>query len=141
MPADQLPEAPASVAVDLLARAAYIVDMVDVMSRGIGDREPKAPLQIFRELYHACNEDDRRWLERYMKRHGMYPIGSLVHYSSGFLAWVLRLGEDGYPSRIRVVRDVGGQRRLNQILDRADFGQVGTIERAGLPQRFGVTPY
>ena len=140
-PADALPEAPASVAVDLLTRAAYVVDMIDVMSRGVGDREPKAPLQIFRELYHASGEDDRRWVERYMKRHGLYPIGSLVHFSSGFLAWVLRLGDDGQPSRIRVVRDVGGQRRLNQILDRADFGQVGTIERPGLPQRFGVTPY
>jgi c-di-GMP-binding flagellar brake protein YcgR len=129
------------VAQQSLARAAYIVDTIDVISRGLGGREAKPPLQIFRDLYQASNEADRQWLTRYMKRQGVYPIGSLVQYSSGFLAWVLRLGEDGQPSRIRVVRNAGNPRRLNQILGRADFGQIGTLDRPALPQRFGLSPF
>lgn len=129
------------VAQQSLARAAYIVDTIDLISRGIGHGDAKPPLQIFRDLHHASNEANRQWLTRYMKRHGVYPIGSLVQYSSGFLAWVMRLGEDGQPSRIRVVRNTRNPRRLNQILGRADFGQIGTLERPALPQRFGLSAF
>lgn len=129
------------VAQQSLARAAHVVDTIDLISRGIGQREAKPPLQIFRDLYHDSNDADRQWLARYMKRHGIYPVGSLVQYSSGFLAWVLRLGDDGQPARIRVVRNAGNPRRLNQVLSRSDFGQIGQIERPAVPQRFGLTPF
>jgi hypothetical protein len=129
------------VAVATLTHAAYIVDIIDVISRGLGNHEAKPPLQLFRDLYHRYEGEDRSWLERYMKRQGIYPIGSLVQYTSGFLAWVLRLGEDGHPDRIRVVRDGRGERRLNQLLGRADFAQLGKIDRAVLPQRFGLVPF
>ncbi|MES1951675.1 metal dependent phosphohydrolase [Salinisphaera sp. S4-8] len=130
------------VALASLARAARIVDLIEVKSRGgIGNHEAAAPLQVFRSLYHSCNDDEREWLKRYMKRQGIYPIGSLVHCSSGFLAWVLQLGEDGQPSRIRVVRSLQNPRRLNQILGRADFSQIGKIDEPALPQRFGLSPF
>ena len=133
----QLPVALAS-----LARAARIVDLIEVKSRGgIGAHEAGTPLQVFRTLYHNCDEAEREWLQRYMKRQGIYPIGSLVHCSSGFLAWVLQLGEDGQPSRIRVVRSLNNARKLNQILGRADFSQIGKIDQPALPQRFGLSPF
>lgn len=130
------------VALAALARAARIVDLIEVKTRGgIGAHEAGTPLEVFRSLYHSCDEADREWLQRYMKRQGIYPIGSLVHCSSGFLAWVLRLGDDGQPARIRVVRSTDSSRRLNQILGRADFAQIGKIDEPALPQRFGLKPF
>lgn len=130
-----------SSAVDTLAQAADVVDRVDVMYRGIGNHDPQPPMVIFRTLYQRYDEKDRHWLKRYIQCQGPYPIGTLVQFSTGFLGWVLELGSDGQPSRVRVVRNVGNPRRLDQILGRADFSQIGEIKRAVLPQRFGLLPY
>ena len=67
-----------------MARAARIVDLIEVKSRGgIGAHEAGTPLQVFRTLYHNCDEAEREWLQRYMKRQGIYPIGSLIN-QTGF---------------------------------------------------------
>ncbi|WP_456269257.1 PilZ domain-containing protein [Kushneria sp. AK178] len=125
-----------------IARMAAVVDTMDGMTRPRGARRGKTAIEAYRYLYHRPDCFDKRWVTRYIQRHGFYPIGSLVKFSSGFLAWVMELDGSGQPQRVRVVRHLGRERRtMNDILSRVDFIQLGTLEGLMRPEGFGLTPF
>ncbi|MFC0338066.1 HD domain-containing protein [Kushneria avicenniae] len=125
-----------------IARMAAVIDTVDAMTRTRGDRRGKTAVEAYRYLYHRPGRFDKHWVTRYIQRHGFYPIGSLVKFSSGYLAWVMELDDSGQPRRVRVVRYLGRDgRTMNDILSRVDFAQLGTLEGLMRPEGFGLTPY
>ncbi|ARS52973.1 hypothetical protein [Kushneria konosiri] len=121
---------------------AAVIDTVDAMTRTRGDRPGKTAVEAYRYLYQKPECFDKHWVTRYVQRHGFYPIGSLVKFSNGYLAWVMELDDSGQPQRVRVVRHLGrGEQNLNDILSRVDFPQLGTLEALVRPESFGLTPF
>ncbi|WP_445619731.1 HD domain-containing phosphohydrolase [Kushneria sp. Sum13] len=136
------PQALKGEALSPIARMAAVVDTVDAMTRKRGDRRSKTAIEAYRHLYHRPEQFDKHWITRYIQRHGFYPIGSLVKFSGGFLAWVMELDDSGQPQRVRVVRNLHREERtMNDILSRVDFAQLGTLEGLMPPERFRLTPY
>ncbi|REC94400.1 HD domain-containing phosphohydrolase [Kushneria indalinina] len=111
-----------------LARMAAVVDVIDAMGRPRGDRPAWLALDIYRHIFNAGSQFDTACVNRYVKRYGFTPIGSLVAFSSGFQAWVMRLDARGLPSRVRVVRELTHNNSMNQVLEGADLVQLGTLE-------------
>lgn len=136
------PKALKSDALSPIARMAAVVDTVDAMMRTRGDRRGKTAIEAYRYLYHRPESFDKYWVTRYIQRHGFYPIGSLVKFSSGFLAWVMELDDSGQPRRVRVVRNLHREgHTMNDILSRVDFAQLGKLEGLMRPEGFGLTPW
>ncbi|WP_299260187.1 HD domain-containing phosphohydrolase [uncultured Kushneria sp.] len=136
------PQALKGEALSPIARMAAVVDTVDAMMRTRGDRRGKTAIEAYRYLYHRPGCFDKYWVTRYIQRHGFYPIGSLVKFSSGFLAWVMELDDSGQPRRVRVVRNLHREgRTMNDILSRVDFAQLGKLEGLMRPEGFGLAPW
>ena len=111
-----------------LARMAAVVDAMDAMSRARSDRPAWLPLDIYRHIFNAGSQFDTASVNRYVKRYGFTPIGSLVAFSSGFQAWVMRLDARGQPSRVRVVRELTHNKRMDQMLEGEALVQLGSLE-------------
>ncbi|MCP1367143.1 PilZ domain-containing protein, partial [Halomonas sp. BBD48] len=125
-----------------VARMAAVVDVIDAMMRPRGDRPAKTAIEAYRYLYNRPERFDKGWVTRYVQRHGFYPIGSLVRYSYGYLAWVMELDEGGQPSRVRVVRNTSrSELAMNHILTRVDFGQLGQLDRLVRPEVYQLRPF
>ena len=136
------PKALKGEALSPIARMAAVVDTVDAMTRTRGDRPGKTAIEAYRYLYHRPGRFDKHWVTRYIQRHGFYPIGSLVKFSGGFLAWVMELDDSGQPRRVRVVRNLHREgRTMNDILSRVDFAQLGKLDGLMCPEGFGLTPH
>ena len=90
---DQLPE---------LARLAAVVDVSDVMTRVRPGRRPWSAEAIYDHLHGASHQFDRRWVECYRSHFGRWPVGTLVRYQGGLLAWVRRLDDRGIPVQVQV---------------------------------------
>jgi HD-GYP domain-containing protein (c-di-GMP phosphodiesterase class II) len=93
--ADQLPE---------LARLAAVVDVSDVMARVRPGRRPWSAEAIQEHLHASPHQFDRRWVARHQAHFGRWPVGSLVRYPGGLLAWVRRLDDQRMPVQVQISR-------------------------------------
>ncbi|WP_251976253.1 PilZ domain-containing protein [Salinicola avicenniae] len=125
-----------------LSRVAAVVDVIDAMTRSRGDRPPQTAVEAYRCLYGAPGCFDKSWVTRYIQRHGFYPIGSLVRFSRGFLAWTMQLDESGQPSQVRVVMNIAGKySALDDIVSKIDFHELGKPDGLVRPEAYGLTPF
>lgn len=124
-----------------LARMAAVVDVIDAMGRARSDRPAWLTMDIYRHIFNAGSQFDTASVNRYVKRYGFTPIGSLVAFSSGFQGWVMRLDGSGQPSRIRVVRDISRNRNMSYILEGSDLTQLGTLKGCAGRSEAGMTPW
>ncbi|MHB0777139.1 HD domain-containing phosphohydrolase [Halomonas sp. WWR20] len=125
-----------------VARMAAVIDVIDAMMRPRGDRPAKTAIEAYRYLYNRPERFDKWWVTRYVQRHGFYPIGSLVKFSRGYLAWVMELDDGGQPTRVRVVRNTSrSELAINNILTRADFDQLGQLESLVRPEQYQLVPF
>ncbi|SPJ34485.1 HD domain-containing phosphohydrolase [Kushneria phyllosphaerae] len=124
-----------------LARMAAVVDAVDAMGRVRSDRPAWLSLDIYRHIFNAGSQFDAASVNRYVKRYGFTPIGSLVSFSSGFQAWVMRLDARGQPWRVRVVREMTRNSSMNQVLEGTDLVQLGTLEGSVGRHDSAMTPW
>lgn len=85
-----------------LSRAAAVVDVVDAMRRDRPDRTAWGIEAIYRHLLSQPEQFDQRWVKRYIKQFGLYPIGSLVRFDSGQLAWIQALNAHGELDQIQL---------------------------------------
>ncbi|MHB0774567.1 HD domain-containing phosphohydrolase [Halomonas sp. WWR20] len=124
-----------------LARMMAVVDVADAMARKRADRSAWSLMDIYRHLLGAPGQFDNAWVQRYIKRFGTAPIGSLAKYSSGTLAWVQRLDIRGQPAQVRAVMNVNNRaRRFDQRLDEGQIGQLGRLEGVVDAHEFGLAP-
>jgi len=87
-----------------LARLAAVVDVSDVMARVRPGRRPWSAEDIHEHLLMRGDQYDRRWVERHRQHFGQWPVGSLVRYPGGLLAWVRRLDGQGRPLEVQISR-------------------------------------
>lgn len=105
---DELPE---------LARMSAVVDAVDAMRRDRADRPAWRIDAVYRHLLKSPNQYDPRWVKRYVQRFGLRPVGSLVRFSGGALAWVQRLDQQGKPFQVQLaVRVAPPGEALGEVL-------------------------
>ncbi|MGR2737442.1 HD domain-containing phosphohydrolase [Billgrantia sp. Q4P2] len=90
-----------------LARMSAVVDVVDAMRRDRADRPAWRIDAVYRHLLQSPNLFDPRWVRRYVQRFGLRPVGSLVRFSGGALAWIQRLDQQGKPFQVQLA-DVAG---------------------------------
>lgn len=124
-----------------VARMAAVIDVIDAMTRSRGDRPALGAVEAYRYLYNRPARFDHHWVTRYVQRHGFYPLGCLVRFSHGYLAWVLALDERGQPCRVRVVRNTRREGIFyDDDINRVDFDQLGRLVESVQPERYGLTP-
>ncbi|WP_129141127.1 HD domain-containing phosphohydrolase [Modicisalibacter coralii] len=124
-----------------LSRAAAVIDAMDAMTRARPDRAAWTIEATYRHLLTHGAAYDGQWVQRVIRHFGVQPIGSLLAYSSGAVAWVHRLDERGQPALLHVVRN---QYSLDKRIDRwaqgRDIDQLGRIEQLLDPSSEALTP-
>ncbi|MCM2132105.1 HD domain-containing phosphohydrolase [Larsenimonas rhizosphaerae] len=134
---------PAGLTADALseeARMAAVVDVVDAMTRTRADRPAWQVIDVYRYIFQQNEQFDNQWVNRYIKRFGFHPIGSLVRFSNGYLAWILRHDDQGQPSQVKVVYNTRRKMKMDDIIKKPDFPQLGELEGQINPSDYGLTP-
>ncbi|MBB3182885.1 HD-GYP domain-containing protein (c-di-GMP phosphodiesterase class II)/c-di-GMP-binding flagellar brake protein YcgR [Halomonas fontilapidosi] len=112
-----------------LARAAAVVDAVDAMRRDRPDRPAWRIDAIYRYLLSQPEQFDQRWVKRYIKRFGLYPVGSLVRFGSGQLAWIQAHDAHGSPEQVQLTHSAEPPGpALGNILRGASLQRLGSIQ-------------
>jgi HD-GYP domain-containing protein (c-di-GMP phosphodiesterase class II) len=85
-----------------LSRVAMVVDVIDAMRWDRPDRPAWSLAEIYAQLADEPGRFDQRWVKRYIKVFGALPIGSLVRFETGQLAWIQRLDSKGQPRQVQL---------------------------------------
>lgn len=124
-----------------LARITAVIKIIDTLTNPRNKRSGLTPLEAYRWVNNHPELFDSKWLTRYIQRYGIYPIGSLVKFSGGFLAWVMELNKNGLPSRVKVVKNLAFvDVTLNTVLSSIDYSQIGSLECVVCPEDFQLSP-
>ncbi|WP_349618388.1 HD domain-containing phosphohydrolase [Azotobacter salinestris] len=117
-----------------LARMAAVVDVIDAMGRPRPDRPEQAISSVYRRLIGCEAQLDRRWCQHYIQHFGLIPVGSLVRFAEGDLAWVERLDRKGEIAQVRLA-DQSGMRgaTLSAPLSGDELAALGPIEGIVIP--------
>ncbi|MDT8398942.1 MAG: PilZ domain-containing protein [Pseudomonadales bacterium] len=118
-----------------LTRLMSVVDTIDAMGRSRPDR-PAQPIDaIYRHLLQHPERFDVRWVKRYIKHFGILPVGTLVRYEVGQLAWIRGLNEAGRPSRVQLTRALTPPRAalLGEVLSGEELQTLGKITEILVP--------
>ncbi|GHA06163.1 HD domain-containing phosphohydrolase [Oceanisphaera arctica] len=117
-----------------LSRLMAVVDTTDAMSRPRPDRSAYSIHVIYRYLLSQPQQYDERWVKRYMRHFGRWPIGALVRYGGGELAWVQRLDADKQPSQVQLTSEpVPPGPALGQVLRKRELAMLGPIKEIVVP--------
>ncbi len=118
-----------------LARMATVIDVVDAMSRPRADRPPQPIDAIYRHLLASTGQFDPQWSQRYIRHFGLIPVGSLVRFGSGQLAWVRRLDREGQVGQVQLTASPAlDPRGSGPLLSDAELSGLGPIESIVLPE-------
>jgi len=124
-----------------LGRAAAVVDVVDAMARHRPDRPARGTEVIYRHLLTHGEMFDSQWAQRYIRRFGLQPIGSLAAFASGAVGWIHRLDEKGNPVLVHVVRNrFTPEKRLDQWARGREVERLGRFEQLLDPADEGLSP-
>ncbi|WP_194756452.1 HD domain-containing phosphohydrolase [Aliidiomarina indica] len=111
-----------------LARMAMIVDAVDAMCRPRPDRAGLTPEHAYRYLLTNTHQFDRNWIEAYIRHFGVIPVGSLIKYKSGQLAWVISLDDQRHISAVQLTPHEGPpDDKLGEIIEGDKLVELGEI--------------
>ncbi|WP_353979353.1 HD domain-containing phosphohydrolase [Salinicola endophyticus] len=112
-----------------LGRMMAVVDVIDALGQPRADRDAWPLLERYRHVLGHPALFDATWAQRYVRRFGTAPVGSLARFSSGALAWVQRIDEQGRPVQVHLVLNAKSPgRRLDQMLKDNDIAQLGKFE-------------
>ena len=89
-----------------LSRMSAVVDAIDALRRDRPDRPAWRIDAVYRHLLKSPGQFDPRWVKRYIQRFGLRPVGSLVRFSGGALAWIQRLDQQGRPFQVQLTEAV-----------------------------------
>lgn len=118
-------------------RTLSLIKVLDTLTHARSGNAPRTPLSAYRWLNERTHQYDKEILVRYIRRYGLYPIGSLARFSRGFLAWIVALDERGMPSKVHVVKNLAFQdTNLDSTLDAHDMNQIGSLERIVNPEDY-----
>ncbi len=99
-----------------LMRLAAIVDVADALGRDRPDRAALPVHQIHQHLRQSPGQFDPRWVERYIAHFGAWPVGTLLRFPGGELAWVLALDDARGLAAVRQVTEPSAADATSGIL-------------------------
>lgn len=118
-----------------LSRLAAVVDAIDAMGRHRADREAMPIDHIYRILDKETHRFDSRWLQRYRQRFGDYPVGTLLRFGGGQLAWVRHLDRDGKPVQVQLAEAAVPpcDQSLGKLVEGYDLQRLGDVVEVVAP--------
>lgn len=123
-----------------LGRMVAVVDVIDALTRARADRAAWPLVEAYRHVLGNAKAFDNVWARRYVRLFGVTPVGSLVRYASGALAWVQRLDAQARPSQVHMVLNANSpRRRLDLVLAQRDLDQLGRLEGVVPPEAYGLS--
>ncbi|WP_168015274.1 HD domain-containing phosphohydrolase [Halomonas salinarum] len=122
-----------------LIRLISVIKAINKMMHARNGLPPYSPLEAYRSIHDSDTAYDKTVLVEYIQMHGLYPIGSLAKFSSGFLAWVMDIDGKGMPNQVHVVKNLRfPDTNISSILTKGDFSQIGKLEGIVNPSDYGV---
>lgn len=119
---------------DSLARMAAVVDEIDALGRHRADRKARSASHIYRHLLGCAERFDPLWVQRYVKHFGLVPIGSLVRFATGQLAWVQRLDRQGNPREVQLTNSaILPGKDMGEVLRDGEMARLGKLEAVVVP--------
>jgi len=120
-----------------LGRMVAVVDVIDALTCPRADREAWSLVDAYRHLLNHPDVFDNLWVQRYVRLFGLTPVGSLVRYANGALAWVQRLDAQGRPSQVHIVLNTHSpDRSLDLVMVERDLDRLGRLEGVVDPAKF-----
>lgn len=118
-----------------LGRLAAVVDAIDAMGRPRADRAPLPIDRIYRQMEAERQRFDNRWLQRYRSLFGDFPVGTLVRFDSGQLAWVRHLDRQGQVAQVQLTDAAvpPSKQSLGKLVESAHLTRLGAIVEAVTP--------
>ncbi|HSP58992.1 MAG TPA: HD domain-containing phosphohydrolase [Halomonas sp.] len=111
-----------------LTRLAMVVDAVDAMRRDRADRPAWRVEDAYRYLLSHAEQFDQRWVKRYIKHFGLYPVGSLVRFDSGAMGWVQRQDAQCQPLQVQLTETIAPPgASLGEVLKGDRLARLGKI--------------
>lgn len=111
-----------------LARAAAVVDVIDALQRGRPDRKGLSTVSAWKFVDARLDEFDANWIHKYQQHFGGVPIGTLVKFEHGQLAWVVGLDKQRRISHVRLTPHKGApDDKLGDVVELASLQEVGRI--------------
>jgi len=118
-----------------LARMAAVVDVVDAMGRPRADRPAQSIDSIYRHLLGSASQFDAQWSQHYIRHFGLIPVGSLVRFSSGQLAWVRRLDREGQVAQVQLASSPEfPPQAAGALVGAGELASLGRIEGVLVPE-------
>lgn len=118
-----------------LARAGAVVDAIDAMQRSRPDRPALSAFAAARSLQTKLDQFDEAWVKRYIQHFGVLPIGSLLRFEKGELAWVVGLDAKRRVNRVRITPHKGPpDDKMGELVEGAELKALGRIRDVLVPE-------
>ncbi len=122
-----------------LSRLMSVIKAVNKLIYPRNGIPPRTPLEAYRYINECDDAYDKTILIEYIRLYGPNPIGTLVKYSGGFLAWVMDINGRGEPTKINIIKNLRfPESNINSVLSKSDLLQIGKLERVVNPAEYGV---
>ncbi|MFP3344178.1 PilZ domain-containing protein [Halomonas sp. SIMBA_159] len=120
-------------------RLVMVIKAINILINGRNGMPARAPLDAYRIIYDADMSYDKTVVVEYIKVYGLYPIGSLVKFSGGFLAWIMDIDGKGMPAQVQVVKNLRfPDANINTAMNKQDMLQIGKLEGVVNPNDYGM---
>lgn len=112
-----------------LARLMAVVDEIDLMSRRGIRAGARSISRSYAFLLRRPGKYDPLCIKRYVEHFGRHPVGTLLRYENGQLAWVLSLDDQGRPARIQLTDEPGPPhpQHLGDVLSGRELEVLGRV--------------
>lgn len=115
-------------AIGQLARAAMVIDAMDALQRSRPDRPAVHAIAAVSLLKSVKGRYDPVWMERYLERFGKLPIGSLLKFENGQMAWVVGLDQQHRVDRVRITpHKRHPDTQLGAVIQGSKLTELGSI--------------
>lgn len=111
------PEHLKGISISPAGKLAAVIDVFDAMTNGRSYRAGLPHALAYKRLMSLRTQLELTSIQQLIKRQGLFPIGSLVAFDNGNLAFVLQQDKNNYPSIVRLVYN----KQTNQHLKLKDI--------------------
>lgn len=122
-----------------LIKLASVIKAINTLLHSRNGIRAHTPIEAYRKLNTLHTAWDKSVLVEYIQVYGLFPIGSLVKYSSGFLAWVMDIDKKGYPTQVNIVKNLRfAEANISCVVSNSDLSQLGHPEKTVDPCDFNI---
>lgn len=113
-----------------LARLMAVVKTVDEMGHARADRPAQPVDAIYRYLLGHPAQFEQSWVKRYIRHFGIRPVGTLVRYENGEMAWIRSLNDNMQPDQVQLTTAIALPRTatLGEVLRGEALAALGAVE-------------